>query len=193
MAEEDGLDALSMRRLAQELDVWPMAVYRYFRDKDALLDAMVDTAAARAALPDGSGEWREELRELLESARGVLSRYTGGLGLPVARALLTPSGLRMSEAGIRALAGAGLDPEEAARAWRALFSYAVAVPSLDGGEAADAATSARVAIAGLSREEYPALAAAAEAFASAAEADAEFRYGLERLLDGLEARTQAGT
>src|SRR5205814_741573 len=40
LAEAEGIEALSMRRLAQELDVWPMSVYRYFQDKDALLDAM---------------------------------------------------------------------------------------------------------------------------------------------------------
>src|SRR3954453_13226884 len=40
LASAEGVEALSMRRLAQELDVWPMSVYRYFQDKDALLDAM---------------------------------------------------------------------------------------------------------------------------------------------------------
>jgi TetR/AcrR family tetracycline transcriptional repressor len=40
LLEQDGWDALSMRRLAQELDVWPMAVYRYFRDKDELVEAL---------------------------------------------------------------------------------------------------------------------------------------------------------
>ncbi len=46
---DDGWNGLSMRRLAQELDVWPMAVYRYFRDKDELLDAVVEQLAAVGA------------------------------------------------------------------------------------------------------------------------------------------------
>src|SRR3954447_784796 len=47
IAEHEGIESLSMRRLALELDVWPMSVYRYFQDKDALLDAMAaDVAGA---------------------------------------------------------------------------------------------------------------------------------------------------
>src|SRR3954466_1280852 len=71
LLEEDGWDALSMRRLAQELDVWPMAVYRYFRDKDELVDALVDHAAARMELPGAEGHWR---------ARGGPRRGGGGGG-----------------------------------------------------------------------------------------------------------------
>ena len=44
LLEREGWEALSMRRLAQELDVWPMAVYRYFHDKDELVDALVGHA-----------------------------------------------------------------------------------------------------------------------------------------------------
>src|SRR3954462_10260099 len=64
LAEEDGVEALSMRRLAQELDVWPMSVYRYFQDKDALLDAMAaDLIEQLPALPEG-GSWRARLAPL---------------------------------------------------------------------------------------------------------------------------------
>ena len=189
VVEADGLEGLSMRRLAQELDVWPMAVYRYFRDKDELLDAMVDAAGAQVELPDGTAPWREEIGALLLRARSELRRYGGGLGIPLGRLLLTPSGLRISEAGIATLACAGLEPEEAARAWRALFSYAVGAAAEP--DADEAARRARVALAGLSEDEYPALAAAVDGFAGANEPEAELEYGLERLLDGLEARVAA--
>src|SRR3954462_15307587 len=72
LLEQDGWDALSMRRLAQELDVWPMAVYRYFRDKDELVDALVDHAAGRMERPAPEGDWRERLRGLLDAARVTL-------------------------------------------------------------------------------------------------------------------------
>ena len=155
VVEGEGLDALSMRRLAEELDVWPMAVYRYFRDKEELLEAIVDAAAGEVPAPDGSGSWREEIGELLAGARSALRRYTG-TGIPVERVLLTSSGLRMSEAGVGILAHAGLEPDEAARAWRALFAYAVGAPPLTHTGSDDA-----------------------------------IEYGLERLLDGLEARMGA--
>src|SRR3954452_10158862 len=73
LAEEDGVEALSMRRLAQELDVWPMSVYRYFQDKDALLDAMAADLIDAVAAPDASASWRAQLHGLLEGARHAIA------------------------------------------------------------------------------------------------------------------------
>src|SRR5438067_6768492 len=90
LAGRDGLDALSMRRLAQELDVWPMSVYRYFRDKDELLDAVVGRAAERVSLPGESGSWKEQLRDLLGRTHELLDSHAPGLRGQFPRALLTP-------------------------------------------------------------------------------------------------------
>src|SRR4051812_25991367 len=113
--EREGLRALSMRRLAQELDVWPMAVYHYFRDKGELLDAVAATTAASVELPTGGASWRDQLASLLRGAHEA--------GGSLARAFLTPEALGLSEAGLTILVGAGLDKREAASAWRALWSY----------------------------------------------------------------------
>jgi len=72
IARADGIDAVSMRRLAEELDVWPMSVYRYFRDKDELLDAVVGSAAADVAAPDPSLPWRDQIARLAVGIRGAL-------------------------------------------------------------------------------------------------------------------------
>src|SRR4051794_17134970 len=61
LIEREGLGALSMRRLAQELDVWPMAVYHYFRDKAELLDAVAASAAGLVELPSPGDSWRGRL------------------------------------------------------------------------------------------------------------------------------------
>src|SRR3954451_8011577 len=55
LAGRDGLESLSMRRLAQELDVWPMSVYRYFRDKDELVDAVAAEVTRGAMKALGAG------------------------------------------------------------------------------------------------------------------------------------------
>jgi AcrR family transcriptional regulator len=146
LVEHDGWNGLSMRRLAQELDVWPMAVYRYFRDKDELLEAMAEAAADRVSLPSARGSWRTQMRKLLDEARRALGPQPGSRALPA------PAGRRLSEAGLLILRDAGLDEREATRAWRALFAYAL----------------------GFAEDE-----------------DAEFEFGLECLLDGLEARLAA--
>ena len=123
LVESEGLAALSMRRLAEELDVWPMSVYRYFQDKDALLDAIAASAAGDVKLSHGSATWREQVRDLLHEARGAMGATPSELADRWSRAFLTPGALRLSEAALAALESAGFSKEEAATAWRALWSY----------------------------------------------------------------------
>jgi AcrR family transcriptional regulator len=178
--EDEGLDALSMRRLAQRLDVWPMSIYRYFRDKDELLDALAESAAVSLAVPSGRASWRNQMRALLHDARRVLG---ADLASRLPRAMLTPGLLKLSETGMAILLKAGFPPREAASAWRALLSYTFgfAVTSVGG----DAARRTRAAIAALEDEEFPALHATSADVAAALADDDEFDRGLDRLLDGL--------
>ncbi|MDX6698530.1 MAG: hypothetical protein QOE65_1927 [Solirubrobacteraceae bacterium] len=125
LAADEGLGALSMRRLAQALDVWPMALYRYFDDKDALLDALVARATAEVASPSSAGPWRGRMHALLRSTRDALGGETATLGAELPRALLTPGAARLAGDGLAILADAGFDDAEAQRAWRALLAYAV--------------------------------------------------------------------
>lgn len=143
LVEQDGWDGLSMRRLAHDLDVWPMAVYRYFRDKDELLHAMAGAAAERIALPSARGSWRTRTRRLLVEARRVLGPHAGS------RTALSPAEGRLSGAGVEILRDAGFEEADAVTAWRSLFGYAIGFPE---------------------------------------DEDAEFEFGLECLLDGLDAR-----
>src|SRR3954453_9722752 len=73
IARDEGLDALSMRRLAQRLDVWPMSIYTYFRDKDELLDALADGAVDSLELPSARASWRNQIRVLLNETRRTLA------------------------------------------------------------------------------------------------------------------------
>src|SRR3954466_8517319 len=103
IAQGEGIDALSMRRLAQELDVWPMSVYRYFQDKDALLDAVAASAAEELELPSRRGSWRTQITQLLNSAREHLSSDPEGVAGWLPRAFFEPGALRLSEAAIEIL------------------------------------------------------------------------------------------
>src|SRR3954453_19898571 len=103
LLEQDGWDALSMRRLAQELDVWPMAVYRYFRDKDELVDALVDHAAGTIELPGEDGHWRERMRRLPDSAGETLQRLPPELRGRLGPLLVGPDGPGLAAEGIAIL------------------------------------------------------------------------------------------
>jgi AcrR family transcriptional regulator len=189
LVAQEGMTALSMRRLAQELDVWPMSVYRYFEDKDELLDALAASAVEAIALPSASDSWRAQLEALLRNARVGLGEDPSGISSRMGRAFLSPGALRVSEAGMRILRSAGFDPAEASSAWRALWSYTFGFATFRIAPAPDEALrQARMAIAALPDAEYPTLLASAHEFAHALVLDEEFEYGLERLLDGLEAR-----
>jgi AcrR family transcriptional regulator len=125
LVEQDGWDALSMRRLAQQLDVWPMAVYRHFRDKGDLTEAVVAAAAARMELPRPEG-WRQRLRAMLLEARVALA------AAPSAQLLDTPAGARITAAAHEALRDAGWDDPDVERVWRALLGYTIGYPDFEG-------------------------------------------------------------
>ena len=184
IARRDGIDAVSMRRLAEDLDVWPMSVYRYFRDKDELLDAIVGSAAAEVAAPDPRLPWRDQVAEVATAIRAALEPSDLAARLP--RAALSPGVLGLSEIGVSILTKAGFTPEDAARGWHLVLGYACSRPPAAPGRAAHSA------LAGLSHDDYPALAAVAEPYAEALSDDAAaFANGLGVLLDGLEQRLAA--
>jgi AcrR family transcriptional regulator len=129
IAHRDGLDSLSMRRLAQELDVWPMSIYTYFRDKDELLDALTDSAMETLAFPSGRAAWQNQIRALVHETRRVFGPEVASR-LPLTAAALA----RLSDAGRAILVRAGFEERDAHTAWRALLSYTFgfALTSLEG-------------------------------------------------------------
>jgi len=96
--------------------------------------------------------------------------------------------LELSETGVAILTRAGFTPDEAARAWHLILAFACSRPP------ASPKRAARSALAGLPEDDFPALAAASDAYAEALGDDARaFQYGLETVLDGLEQRLAAPT
>lgn len=183
-----GLEGLSMRRLARELSVGTMTLYGYFRGKDELLDAVVDVAMQDVDLPAPQGSWREQARELVLASRRNLLRHPALLAIRLRRPILRPEALKTTERGMRALTEAGFTPAEAAHAFRILFVYTFGSVAFDAATPADVADESARALAALPHDEYPALRAAADELPATMSGDEQFDYGLEHILDGLEAR-----
>jgi AcrR family transcriptional regulator len=189
LANSEGLDALSMRRLADSLGVGTMTLYGYFRSKRELLDAMVDAAISEPGPSPPHGGWRAELQTLLRDARRDLLRHPALVEIRVRQPVLRPEALRFAEAGIRTLVGAGFDRREAALAFRLLFSYSFGFAAFSPAEAVEEdRAAAAAALRSLPPEDYPELTAAAGEAAAAMGGEEAFEYGLERILDGLESR-----
>jgi TetR/AcrR family transcriptional regulator, tetracycline repressor protein len=133
LVDREGWEVLSMRRLAQELDVWPMAVYRHFRDKEELIAALATAMAERVEPAYVSGGWRERLVALLSDLNEALASEAD-LPPTVRKALLDAPAATAATTGVEILRDAGLDSDEAARVWRALASHGIAASSAPGDE-----------------------------------------------------------
>jgi AcrR family transcriptional regulator len=194
LLDRDGLEALSMRRLADHLGVGTMTLYGYFRSKDELLDAVVDAAVAEREPFSFDGSWRDQIRRLMQGSRRSLGRHPGLVKVRAERPVLQPEALRFAETGMTILRRAGFSREDAARSFRLLFTYVFGYVSFSPDErAAEARRDSLAATAALPAGEYPTLRDAGEELADAMAGEETFDFGLDRIIDGLDAhlRTRA--
>jgi AcrR family transcriptional regulator len=123
LADQDGIGALSMRRLAERLGVEPMSLYHHVANKDGILDAMVDVVFGEIELPSRRTGWRRAMRERATSARAALRRHPWAIGLMESRANPGPATLQHHDAVIGCLRRAGFTVELTAHAFSAIDSY----------------------------------------------------------------------
>lgn len=192
MLDEEGIDALSMRRLAEQLGVGTMTLYGHFRSKEELLAAAVAAAAADFAFDPPSGGLRERARAHVRAVRDVLARHPSLAQLRGRRPIVEAAAFRMSEPGMRILLDAGLPPAEAARIFRVIFTYTFGSMLFGPDEPSpEQRRMVKAAIQLLPDDEFPALSATAEGLAASTGGPEQFDYGLELLLDAVEARAEA--
>jgi len=107
LADADGLDAVSLRKVATELDVGPMRLYGYIASKEELLDLMVD--AVHAEIRPAGDSWREVLRSVAETTRHTAHQHEWLADLLGGRPQLGPNALAIGETVVAALAGVDVD------------------------------------------------------------------------------------
>jgi TetR/AcrR family transcriptional regulator, tetracycline repressor protein len=185
---EEGIEALTMRRLADALGVLPNALYTYLPDKASILDAVLDDLIGDVERPDPNASLRRGLVSLMASYRSLLLTQPGLIGLTVTRPQMGPNAIRLREDGLTLLKRGGLGDAEAVRAYMALFAYTAGFVAFEAGRPAgerdaEQRASAREVHESLPAEEFPTTRALARRLAKRP-GDAEFTYGLERLLDG---------
>ena len=122
LADRDGLDGLTMRRLADELDAGAMSLYYHVPNKQALLDGMVDTVFAEIELPAGD-EWKAAMRRRAISTRGALGRHRWAVGRMESTKDPGPADLRLHDAVLGCLRGAGFSVPMAVQAYSVLDAY----------------------------------------------------------------------
>jgi AcrR family transcriptional regulator len=185
--DREGLEGLSMRRLASEAGIGTMTLYGYFRDKDALLDAIVDVAASERRIPATRGPWKDQLRDLMRGLRAALEKHPGLIRIRLQRPMISPGVLRGEEIGIRAMLKAGFTKAEAARAWRTLFIYTTGFVAFSPPQRLEESRrQARAAAAALPPEDYPSITSMIQELADTMGGDEQFEFGLDALLEGYD-------
>jgi AcrR family transcriptional regulator len=123
LSDEGGIDCLSMRRVAQEFGVVPMALYKHVANKDDMLDGMVDVVFTEIDMPPSGTDWRTAMHQRAISVRAALSRHPWAIGLTESRMKPGPANLRHHDAVVGCLREAGFSIEMAIHAYSALDSY----------------------------------------------------------------------
>src|SRR3954447_6750685 len=125
LVDAEGVDGLSMRKLAAALDASPMSLYTYYPDREAVLEALTQLVLAEVEVPDEDLDWRETIRQIMRSIRRVGLRHPHVAPLINRFPPRTPDALAFVEAGFRAFRRAGFDDVSTARCYRALAVYSM--------------------------------------------------------------------
>jgi AcrR family transcriptional regulator len=192
LADELGIAALTMRKLADRLQVEPMSLYHHVANKDEILDGMVDQVFGEVELPSLRADWQTAMRDRAASARRVLRRHPWAIGLMEARATPGPANLRHHDAVIGCLRSAGFSIELAAHAFSAINSYlygfAMQELNLPFSTPQETAEMAETFLRQFPAKEYPHLAELTleHVLRPGYDYGDEFDYGLDLILTGLD-------
>ena len=191
LADECGIDSVSMRELGRRLEVKAASLYNHISGKDDLLGGMVDLALSEIDVPVDGVYWKETLRRRAISAREVFARHGWAAGLIDSRDRTGPNSLAYVDRVLGVLIGAGFSPAAAANAFLVLDSYIYGFErqrpdaSVEGG--LKRTEVAREVLAAIPDGEYPFAASVALEYAgNPFDPEAAFEFGLSLILDGLE-------
>jgi AcrR family transcriptional regulator len=181
IARAEGIDAVSMRRLADELDSSPMSLYRHVVDREDLLLRMLDVVADNVGPAAGTGTPRERLRSIMHALHGAFRGDPWVVQVLATEGLASPRILPVVDAMFAALSDAGLTTEEARAAYALLLQFAYGEVLMSHHDADD--SYARRLVRTADPQRFPHLARIAES--RAGERRDHFADNLERVLNGL--------
>jgi AcrR family transcriptional regulator len=192
LADNGGIESLSMRKLSQELGGGTMSLYNHFSNKDDLLDGMIDTVFGEIELLAGEHNWKTIMRQRALSIRTVITRHPWAIALMESRRTPGPATLRHHDAVIGCLRDAGFSIQLAAHAFSALDSYiygfALQELSLAFGTPKETSELAKAFLLQFPTSEYPRLAELTieHVLQPGYDYGDEYEFGLDLILDGLE-------
>ena len=202
IADTEGLEAITVRRMSREFGVTPMALYWHVKDKDDLLEAMGDALfEGTDVVADPTRAWHEQLRVLMTSLVGGLRRHPGAVQLAFQRVLANEAGRDLSEHVFDVLRGAGFDVRQTADI--GVYALRTAVMLIDGEPGREVGPTEqerqavldakRAALQALPIERYPRLREMADALVTCDDEDGYYRFGIDTFISGVRALQPALT
>lgn len=184
LVDREGLNALTMRRLGADLGVEAMSLYRYVDGKEGLLDGVSAELWSEVRLPgERASDWKGSVRETARTLRGLARAHPNAFPLMLGRPTLAEPALRVLDALLQTFRAAGLNEGLASRALGSLVSYAVGYAMLElTCGLGQPEVAARRCIPPEASARFTDL---ARTFAEC-DPDAQFDFGLDTLLKGLE-------
>ncbi len=191
LADAGGLEALTMRRLARALGVEAMSLYYHARNRDDIVDGIVDLVVREIELPPLTGDWKTATRASAVSAHQVLRRHPWACNPLMSAPRVLPSRLRMIDALLARLADAERPSDLADRAYHALDSHILGFTLWEAGYTAglrDIPPDVTKVVLDLGLEAYPHLLGHVAFHQRPPRPDEKpaFEFGLDLILDGLE-------
>jgi AcrR family transcriptional regulator len=190
LADSGGIEALTMRKLGQELGVEAMSLYNHVANKDDILGGMVDIVMGEIELPAAGADWKNAIRRTARSAYEVLLGHPWAASLVLTGPGLSYARLRYMDAILGSLRRGGFSAEMTDHAYHALDSHIMGFTLWQVGISAGLAniTSVEDFLRELDQDAYPHLAEHAQQHMRPRDPDdeGEFAFGLDLILDGLE-------
>lgn len=190
--DAEGVDALSLRRLADDLRVTPMSLYWHVADKAELLELVGHAVLAEIELPDRAGDWQAQLRDVHRAMFDAFLRHPNATDLLIGRARFGPGGLATFERILEILLDAGFTPVDAFDAYQSLylFSLGFMATSTRSPEFVAVQRAGAAYMATLPAERFPAIRAVTPTIGRRS-LDEQFAVGLDVVIAGVAARRAA--
>ena len=188
LVAEEGIEALSMRRLAARCGVGAMTLYGYVRTKEELLGALANRFFGDVELPDARvADWREQIAQVFRSVRRVFLEHPELVPIVAAQRMDGISAYRGAELVLGALRSAGLGDQDVVSAFDALTSLTIGSVQRESGLKNAAGAGAMPGVTGLSREEFPNVISLTGQLMTR-DPQRDFETGLDLLIRGIASR-----
>ena len=201
LADADGLGALTIRKLAQDLGVTPMALYWHFRSKEDLLEGAAEQLWGELDVNvDPAAPWWAQLQGLLESLVRVLRAHSSAAQLLSEHEKRNEAALRATEVTLEILRSAGFDPQQASAIARSALWTGITLvmaepgyhPEVPADERAEVQRRSQIELAMLPAAKYPRLVECAEPMTACDDPEFHYRFGIGLFIDGVKAAADPG-